>query len=58
VAVERLMEQLLQRRSRVRELIVSFRDSDRAPFPRWAALASVTVLRNFEERPSGGNFVM
>lgn len=34
-AIERLVEQLLHRRSRVRDLIVSFRDSDRIPFPLW-----------------------
>jgi hypothetical protein len=56
--LDRLMKQLLHRRSRVRELIVSFRDSDRAPFPRWAASASVTVLRNFEELRGTGDFVM
>jgi hypothetical protein len=33
--IERLMETLLARRSRVRELLAAFRDSDREPFPRW-----------------------
>ncbi len=33
--LERLMEQMLRRRGRVRELIASFRDSDREPFPNW-----------------------
>ncbi len=35
--IERLMEQMLARRGRVRELIESFRDSDREPFPNWGA---------------------
>jgi hypothetical protein len=34
-ALERLCETLLKRRSRVRELIESFRDSSRTPFPDW-----------------------
>ncbi|MBS1813590.1 MAG: phosphatidylinositol kinase [Acidobacteria bacterium] len=33
--LEQLMVRLLERRARVRELIVSFRDSDREPFPHW-----------------------
>lgn len=33
--IERLMEQLFERRGRVREFIASFRDSDRRPFPSW-----------------------
>ncbi len=38
-ALERLAEQLIQRRGRVRELIDAFRESSRAPFPRWAEAA-------------------
>lgn len=34
-AMESLVEQLLQRRSQVRELIDSFRESSREPFPNW-----------------------
>jgi len=33
--LERLVETLAQRRSKVAELIVQFRDSSRAPFPKW-----------------------
>lgn len=33
--LERLVEQLAKRRSRVPELIVEFRDSSREPFPNW-----------------------
>jgi hypothetical protein len=33
--LERLVEQLLERRSRVRDLIAAFRDSSRQPFPNW-----------------------
>ena len=45
--IERLLEQLLRRRSRVRELIASFRDSNREPFPMWEKKASVVVPRQF-----------
>jgi len=33
--MEALVEKLLARRSRIRELIEAFRDSDRRPFPNW-----------------------
>ena len=59
--IERLMEQMLARRSRVRELIVSFRDSDRGPFPLWREGAKVVVPRNFPhpEKPEEfARFVM
>ncbi len=41
--LERLMQQMLMRRSRVRDLVLSFRDSDRAPFPNWARKVMVPV---------------
>ena len=41
--IERLMESLLQRRQRVRELIGQFRHSDRQPFPLWGLAASRPV---------------
>jgi hypothetical protein len=47
--IERLMEQMLTRRGRVRELIASFRDSSREPFPLWATKASVVVPGQFAE---------
>jgi hypothetical protein len=60
--IERLMEKMLARRSRVRELVLSFRDSDRAPFPLWAGTASVAVPRQFAEIggpiSGSGGFVM
>lgn len=56
--MERLMEQLLSRRSRVRELILSFRNSDRAPFPLWADSSSVPVSRNLTESSGSKDFVM
>ncbi len=56
--IERLVEHLLSRRSRVRELILSFRDSDRAPFPLWAPSAAVAVPQNFAEPAGSKDFVM
>lgn len=56
--LELLMERLLQRRSRVRELIESFRDSDREPFPNWGAVKSIVVPRRFAMSGDAGNLVM
>jgi len=36
--VEALVEKLLARRSRIRELIEAFRNSDRKPFPKWGGV--------------------
>jgi hypothetical protein len=55
--MERLLEQMLRRRGRVRELVASFRDSDREPFPMWEKRVSVVVPRQFEENVPG-KFVM
>jgi len=46
--LEHLVEKMLVRRSRVRELITSFRDSDREPFPPWAKSTTVFVPRCFQ----------
>jgi hypothetical protein len=56
--VERLMEQLLARRGRVRELIESYRASDREPFPNWGAARSVVLPRRFAIEGGAGNLVM
>ncbi len=56
--IERLMEQMLKRRGRVRELIESFRDSDREPFPNWGAAKSIVVPRRFAVASAAGNLVM
>ncbi len=56
--LERLMEQMLVRRSRVRELIASFRDSNRDPFPMWNKVTKVVVPRQFAEAGGAGRFVM
>jgi hypothetical protein len=56
--IERLMEQMLRRRSRVRELIGAFRDSDREPFPMWEKKAMSVVPRQFADVSGVGKFVM
>ena len=56
--IERLMETLLKRRGRVRELIASFRDSDREPFPNWDNGMSVVVPRQFEVTGAAAKFIM
>ena len=48
-AIERLMEQMMLRRQRLRELILSFRDSDREPFPIWEKKVKVVVPTQFAE---------
>jgi hypothetical protein len=35
--LETLVEQLMERRTRVKDLITEFRESSRAPFPNWNA---------------------
>ena len=56
--IERLMEQMLRRRSRVRELIEAFRDSNREPFPMWASGKKIVVPQQFAEISGAGKFVM
>jgi hypothetical protein len=55
--IEQLMEKMLLRRSRLRELIGSFRDSNREPFPMWEKKLSVSVPIQFDEGAIG-KFVM
>ena len=45
--LEALVDALLLRRERVRELIGSFRDSDRRPFPNWGTAKSFAVVGQF-----------
>ena len=55
--LEQLLDQVLRRRSRVRDLITSFRDSDRQPFPNWDNRVRLAVPQNFADRSANG-FVM
>ena len=52
-AVEALMEKLLKRRSRVRELIDDFRKSDREPFPNWGQTSPKTRAEDWNTGPGG-----
>ena len=47
--IEFLIERLLERRSRIRELITLFRESSRQPFPNWMKTTSVMLERQFPE---------
>jgi hypothetical protein len=56
--IERLMEQMMRRKGRVRELIGEFRDSSREPFPMWNSGKTIVVPRQFAEGSGVGRFVM
>ena len=58
VALETLIETLMARRGRVRELISAFRDSDRVPFPNWGKRVSVVVPTGFQEPTIASKYVM
>jgi hypothetical protein len=47
--IEQLMEQLMMRRERIRELITQFRESSRAPFPNWMRGARIGRGGQFAE---------
>ncbi len=56
--IERLMERMLERRGRLRELILSFRDSDRQPFPKWAEGKRNVVREGLGSGQDASNFIM
>ncbi len=56
--LEQLLETLLKRRGRVRELITDFRHSHRNPFPDWGATAKVVVPHAFTVADGASKFVM
>jgi hypothetical protein len=39
--MEKLVEKIVERRSKVRELITAFRESSRQPFPAWGQVIEV-----------------
>jgi len=47
--IETLVERLLERRGRIRDLITSFRESSREPFPNWMKAATEMLERQFPE---------
>ena len=56
--LEVLMEAMLKRRSRVRELVTMFRESSRNPFPNWGKVGRVVVPEVMAGTKSASNFVM
>ena len=62
--MERLVEQLLERRGRIRAMIESFRESHRIPFPLWGRPGSEINLRpgfpqtGWETKTGAGKLVM
>ena len=56
--IERLMERMLHRRGRVRELIAAFRDSDRQPFPKWEARERIVVPGSIQTGENASRFLM
>ncbi len=56
--LERLMETLLRRQSRVRELIGQFRMSSREPFPHWGRVGTVVVPKIEDWAGVAGKLVM
>jgi len=56
--IERLMETLLKRRGRVRELIASFRESNREPFPFWGKSETIAMPKQFADVTVARRFVM
>ena len=56
--LEQLMETMLKRRARVRELVTSFRESSRQPFPHWGSGRKVIAAGVFPVGEAASKFVM
>lgn len=56
--LERLLDQMVARRGRVRELIGSFRDSGREPFPKWNEGRRIVVPQGFGMMQTVSKLVM
>ena len=56
--MELLLERLLQRRARLREFIVAFRDSGRDPFPKWNQQKTFAVSMSLEKMRNASKIVM
>jgi hypothetical protein len=55
--IEALMEMLLKRKGLLRELIDSFRGSNREPFPNWGAPEGKVLLRRFDPAEGRAGYV-
>jgi hypothetical protein len=53
--IEALVEKLLARRSRIRDLIDEFRISDRKPFPNWGSRTEQTAIAAWKDTRWGTN---
>ena len=53
--MEALVEKLLERRSRIRELIEEFGKSDRKPFPKWGLVSGKDVEAGWQAGQWGGS---
>ena len=56
--LEQLLEKMLRRRGRVRELIAGFRDSSRQPFPKWNRGRSMLGAQAFAGLQNASKLVM
>ena len=56
--LEQLMERMLSRRTKVRDLIGAFRDSERRPFPAWGSVGRIVMPRAVGLGSEMGKFVM
>ncbi|SEG19626.1 hypothetical protein SAMN05421819_2149 [Bryocella elongata] len=56
--IERLVEMLLKRRSRVRELVEAFRVSDREPFPYWGRTSAEVRAGRVVQQSAGPRLLM
>jgi hypothetical protein len=55
--MEALVEKLLARQSRIRELIEGFGKSDRRPFPKWVGMGKDVGGEDWKETRWGTNIV-
>ena len=55
--MEALVEKLLRRRGRIRELIEGFRRSDREPFPKWGRGEQAGEKGDWKAGPWGSSIV-
>jgi len=56
--IERLLETLLRRQGRIRDLVAGFRDSSREPFPNWEKPVALNVPPLFPPRDVENKFIM
>lgn len=55
--MEALVEKLLARRNRIRELIEAFGNSDRKPFPKWGGRMTEIIEDGWKDKRWGASIV-